>query len=325
MDTSKEKSKEMGKVQMPFCRRKWTKRDKYMAALFLSFHILCIFAPFHFNWNAFWVACVLYVITGLFGISISYHRNLSHRSFTLPKWLEYTFAYCGAHALQGDPIDWVSTHRCHHQYADTERDPHSPIQGFWFSYIVWVLDSNTLTKKVCPEYFIDYKDNERSVFTMVMKYGRPNNVGDMDKQTFYRFIHDTYFLHPIALGLLLYIVGGTPFFIWGMCVRTSLFIHVTFMVNSICHSWGRQQWNTRDSTRNNWWISLFSFGESWHNNHHAFEYSARMGLEWWQVDIGWYVILFLQAIGLATDVKQPSQAHKQRLAMDKPNEALPEY
>lgn len=100
MDTSKEKSKEMGKVQMPIWRRKWNKRDKYMAGLFSFFHILCIFAPSHFNWNAFWVAFGLYVITGLFGITISYHRNLSHKSFTLPKWLEYIFAYCGVHALQ---------------------------------------------------------------------------------------------------------------------------------------------------------------------------------------------------------------------------------
>ncbi|XP_038875112.1 palmitoyl-monogalactosyldiacylglycerol delta-7 desaturase, chloroplastic-like [Benincasa hispida] len=323
MDTSKEKSREIGKSQMPFLRRKWTKRDIYMAVFLSCSHTLCIFAPFQFNWNAFWVAVILYIITGL-GLSISYHRNLSHKSFKLPKWLEYIFAYCGAHALQGDPIDWVSTHRCHHQYVDTERDPHSPIQGFWFSYINWVFDSNTLTKKVCPEYFIDFKDTKRSVFTMVLKYGRPNNVGDLEQQTFYRFIRDTYFLHPIALSVLLYVVGGTPFFIWGMCVRATVFLHVIFMVNTICHLWGTKQWNTRDATRNNWWISLFSFGESWHNNHHAFEYSARIGLEWWQVDIGWYVILFLQAIGLATDVKQPSQAHSQRLAMDKPNEGFPE-
>ncbi|CAK9324571.1 unnamed protein product [Citrullus colocynthis] len=122
-----------------------------------------------------------------------------------------------------------------------------------------------------------------------MKYGRPNNVADMEKQAFYRFVHDAYFLHPIALGVLLYILEEHHF-LYG-----------------------------------EWWISLFSFGESWHHNHHAFEYSARMGIEWWQVDIGWYVILFRQAIGLATDVKQPSLTHKQRLAMDiKLNEAFPE-
>ncbi|XP_022955954.1 palmitoyl-monogalactosyldiacylglycerol delta-7 desaturase, chloroplastic-like [Cucurbita moschata] len=322
MGISKQESKDNMEPAMQFCSREWTIREKFVAFYIFIVHILCIFAPSQFTWNAFWVAIALYVITGLFGISISYHRNLSHRSFNLPKWLEYLFAYCGVHAFQGDPIDWVSTHRCHHQYADTEGDPHSPTQGFWFSYITWLFDSITLTKKVCPEYFIDHKDKKRSVFTLVLKYGRPDNVGDLEKQTFYRFIHDTYVLHLIALAILLYVVGGTPFLVWGMGVRIVMSLHSTFMVNSICHSWGKQQWQTKDLTRNNWWLSLISFGEAWHNNHHAFEYSARVGIEWWQLDLGWYVIWFLQAIGVATDVKQPSESHKQRLAMDNPKEGV---
>ncbi|KAL4035506.1 hypothetical protein IC575_004201 [Cucumis melo] len=298
---------------IPFRERKWTSRDKYMAALFITMHSICITAPFHFNWNAFWVAVVLYIITGCFGITISYHRNLSHRSFKLPKWLEYFFAYCGSLAFQGDPIDWVSTHRYHHQFADTENDPHSPIQGFWFSYLTWLLDSNALTRRVCPQYFIDHKDTEKTIFTLVLKYGRPNNVGDLEKQSFYRFLRRTYFLHQLHLAILLYAVGGTPFLIWGMFVRTIVSLHVTFTVNSVCHTFGNQPWNTGDLSRNTWWMCLFSFGEGWHNNHHAFEYSAKHGLEWWQIDISWYIIQFLQVIGLATEVKVPSQTHKQRL------------
>ncbi|CAK9329641.1 unnamed protein product [Citrullus colocynthis] len=316
MDTLKEKVKQMVKADlMPFLGRKWTNRDKYMAGLLFILHMLCIIAPFQFNWNAFWVALALHIIS-CFGINISYHRNLSHRSFRLSKWLEYLFAYCGVLAFQGDPIDWVSTHRHHHQFVDTEKDPHSPIQGFWFSHMTWLLDSNVLTKKVCPEYFIDFKDTERTIFSLVLKYGRPKNVGDLENQTFYRFLGKTYFLHQIALAVLLYVVGGIPFLIWGMIVRTIVLLHLTFMVNSICHTWGNQPWNTGDLSRNTWWLSLFTFGEGWHNNHHAFEYSARHGLEWWQIDFGWYIILFLQAIGLATDVKVPSQSHKQRLGLD---------
>lgn len=116
----------------------------------------------------------------------------------------------------------MNTHRYHHQYTDTERDPHSPVQGFWFSYVIWTFDTITLTKKVCPEYFIDYKDKERGAFSLVTKYGTPNNVADMENDAFYRFIHDTYLLHPIALGVLLYAVGGTPFFLWGMVNKISL-------------------------------------------------------------------------------------------------------
>ncbi|XP_022158801.1 palmitoyl-monogalactosyldiacylglycerol delta-7 desaturase, chloroplastic-like [Momordica charantia] len=253
--------------------------DIEMTCFYVFIHVVCIFAPFYFNWSAFWVTFALYIITGLFGISISYHRNLSHRSFKLPKWLEYLFAYCGVHALQGDPIGWVSTHRSHHQFVDTEKDPHNPIQGFWFSHFTWMFDSNALTKKVCPEYFNEFKEIKSSGCVIVGKYGRPNNVGDLEKQSFYRFIHKSYLLHPIALAFLLYAVGGIPFLIWGMCVRTITYLHLTFMVNSVCHRWGKQRWKTGDLSRNNWLVGLLVLGEGWHNNHHAFEYSAQFGLE----------------------------------------------
>ncbi|KAG8379825.1 hypothetical protein BUALT_Bualt07G0129700 [Buddleja alternifolia] len=126
-----------------FWGRKWSSLDVATLGVVGAVHFMCIFAPFTFNWGAFCVAFGLYVITGL-GITLSYHRNLSHRSFKVPKWLEYFLAYCGLHALQGNPIAWVSTHRYHHQFVDTEKDPHSPIEGFWFSHISWLFDSKTL-------------------------------------------------------------------------------------------------------------------------------------------------------------------------------------
>uniref|UniRef100_A0A0A0K8P8 Fatty acid desaturase domain-containing protein n=2 Tax=Cucumis sativus TaxID=3659 RepID=A0A0A0K8P8_CUCSA len=243
-------------------------------------------------------------------ISVSYHRNLAHRSFKLPKWLEYSLAYIAAHAIQGDPIDWVSTHRCHHRFVDSERDPHSPIYGFWFSQMTWFFDSYNLTRKVCPNYFNNYQKVERNIFMFYMKHGYPDNVTDLEKQKFYRFIHKTYWLHPLALSLLLYALGGLPFIIWGVCVRFVLSLHFTSMINSVCHIWGNQPWNTGDLSKNNWIVAIFTFGEGWHNNHHAFEYSARHGHEWWQIDNGWYIIKFLQVIGLATNVKLPSEKQK---------------
>ncbi|XP_022153482.1 palmitoyl-monogalactosyldiacylglycerol delta-7 desaturase, chloroplastic-like isoform X2 [Momordica charantia] len=277
----------------PIFRRKWTSLDKRSAGALLVMHLLCLLAPFQFTWPAFWLAFVLYIITGLFGLTLSYHRHLTHKSFKLPKWLEYTFAYIGVHTFQGDPIDWVSTHRYHHQFVDTERDPHTPTQGFWFGHIAWIWDSYGLTKK----------------------YGRPNNAEDLQKQAFYRFLRRTYILHHVGLAVVLYAVGGLPFLVWGMGVRTVCFQHVTFSVNSLGHMWGNQQWNTGDQSRNNWVLAMLIFGEGWHNNHHAFEYSARHGLEWWQLDVTWWVILLLQALGLATDVKLPSQNHMQKLAI----------
>ncbi|KAL7599807.1 palmitoyl-monogalactosyldiacylglycerol delta-7 desaturase, chloroplastic [Lactuca sativa] len=271
--------------------RKWNAKDLTTAGVVVAMHLLCGFAPFTFSWGALSVAVALYVVTGLLGITLSFHRNLSHKSFKLPKWLEYTFAYCGVHALQGNPIDWVSTHRYHHQYCDSEKDPHSPIEGFWFSHMGWLLDTDNITKRC----------------------GEPNNVGDLEKQPFYRFLRRTYVAHPVTLALVLYALGGFPFIVWGMGVRIVWVYHITWLVNSACHVWGQQAWDTGDLSRNNWWVGILAFGEGWHNNHHAFEYSAKHGLEWWQIDMTWYMIRFLEIIGVAADVKLPTQTHIQRM------------
>ncbi|KAL2462755.1 Palmitoyl-monogalactosyldiacylglycerol delta-7 desaturase [Forsythia ovata] len=275
--------------------KKWNIWDAITLGWLVAMHLLCLFAPFTFNWAAFWVAFGLHIITGLFGITLSFHRHLSHKSFKIPKWLEYIFAYCGVLAVQRDPIFWVSTHRYHHQFCDTEKDPHSPIRGFWFSHIGWSIENNSIVEKC----------------------GKLNNVGDLEKQPFYKFLESTYFIHPIALGALLYALGGFPYIVWGMGVRSVYVYHITFLVNSASHTWGKQAWNTDDLSRNNWLVAMITFGEGWHNNHHAFEYSARQGLEWWQIDITWYVIRLLEAIGLATDVKLPTSAQKQKMAINK--------
>ncbi|BFG26045.1 hypothetical protein CerSpe_123200 [Prunus speciosa] len=275
--------------------RQWNFMDITSAVVILGLHCLALLAPFHFNLSAVWLAMALYVLTGL-GVTLSYHRNLSHKSFKLPKWLEYFFAYCGTLALQGSPLEWVSTHRDHHKFTDTWNDAHSPIKGFWFSHIGWIFD-----------YGSRFGSTE----------GRLNNVGDLKKQPYYIFLHYTYPFHSLALGFLLYAVGGLPFLVWGLGVRTILYLHVTFAVNSICHTWGKQVWDTGDLSRNNWLFGLLAHGEGWHNNHHAFEYSARQGFEWWQIDLTWYVIRVLQAVGLATDVKLPTETQKKRKALYK--------
>lgn len=256
-------------------------------------HLLCVFAPFTFTWSGFWLAIALLWLTGLFGLTLSYHRNLSHRSFKLPKWLEYFFAYCGVLAVQRDPIYWVSIHRYHHQYVDSEKDPHSPKEGFWFSHIAWLFDSGYTIQK--------HKDRR--------------NVEDLKKQPFYNFLRRTYNAHIFAFAFILYALGGFSFLVWGMGVRTVFLYHVTFLVNSACHTWGKQVWKTGDLSKNNWWVAVLAFGEGWHNNHHAFENSARQGLEWWQYDPTWYVIWFLEAVGLATSVKLPTKAQKQKKSL----------
>uniref|UniRef100_A0A9I9EF31 Uncharacterized protein n=1 Tax=Cucumis melo TaxID=3656 RepID=A0A9I9EF31_CUCME len=136
---------------------------------------------------------------------------------------------------KGNPINWVSTHRYHHQFVDTEQDPHTPIHGFWFGYIIWILE-----------------EKDGSIAGMNRKHRKLDNASDLEKQIFYRFIRKTYLLHPIALAIILYVIGGFPFFIWGTCVRTVMLLHSTFMVNSFCHMWGNQPWKTNDFSANNW-------------------------------------------------------------------------
>ncbi|KAI3909006.1 hypothetical protein MKW92_000080 [Papaver armeniacum] len=256
-------------------------------------HICVLAAPFYFTWNAFWVFVILSILTGPIGVSLSYHRNLSHKSLKLTKSLEYLFAYFGLHAAQGDPIFWASIHRYHHQFVDSVKDPHSPIEGSWFSHIIWTFRSTHLWEKC----------------------GNRNNVMDLQKQAYYRFLQKTMPLHIVGLGLLLYVAGGLPYLIYGMGVRMAYVHHGFFFINSVCHIWGKRPYNSKDLSRNNWVVNLINLsGEGWHNNHHAFEFSARVGLEWWQLDLPWYIIKLLESLGLATDVKVPTEIQKLKMS-----------
>ena len=128
--------------------RIWTGKDKFYAGFLLTLHLVALAAPFTLSWHNFWMFMGAYFVTGALGITLSYHRQLTHRSFQTPKWLEYIFAYCGAMALQGDPIEWVSCHRYHHIHCDTPLDPHSPYEGFWWSHAGWLLDDKATQERI---------------------------------------------------------------------------------------------------------------------------------------------------------------------------------
>ncbi|CAN1235687.1 Icosanoyl-CoA 5-desaturase (Fragment), partial [Linum perenne] len=196
--------------------------------------------------------------------------------------------------LQGDPLFWVSNHRFHHQYTDTERDPHSPNSGFWYSHISWIFDSANIVEKQC---------------------GKRTNVEDLKNQAFYRWLCRTYFFHPMALAVLLYTLGGFPYIVWGM----NWYIYLTFKSRSgFMGSCNFVHKTTKPVFTYAWifrWVAIVVFGEGWHNNHHAFQYSARQGLEWWQIDMTWYVILLLEGLGFAYDIKLPNETQMQKLAI----------
>lgn len=277
-----------------YFNRTWTKKDITYASFITALHLGCLAAPFCFTWANLALAFGLYLVTGMLGITLAYHRLLSHKSFQVPKPVEYFLAYCGAMAIQGDPMEWASCHRYHHQYCDTAKDPHTPKEGFWHSHGGWFLDSSRTEALV----------------------GRMSNVKDMDKDPFYLHMQKYYMWHVAASAALLFAFGGFPALIWGFCVRTVWVFHITWLVNSASHVWGFQSWNTGDLSKNNWWVGILAFGEGWHNNHHAFEYSARHGLKWWQFDPTWYCIKIMQVLGLASKVKLPSERDMKRYAFN---------
>lgn len=278
-----------------FTNRTYNDKDKAYIGWMTFVHGLALLAPFTFSWGNFALFLGMYFVTGCLGITLSYHRQLAHKSFQTPKWLEYALSYCGVLSVEGDPIEWVSAHRYHHLHCDTPLDPHSPYEGFWWSHMGWLLDNKTTLERVHDQ----------------------NNAKDMESQAWYRWIRDTYAWHVVAQLAALYAIGGLGAVVWGGALRMVWVYHITWFVNSASHCWGKQTYNTGDLSRNNWWVGILAWGEGWHNNHHAFEFSARHGLEWWQVDMTWYIIKALQTVGLATNVRLPTEKQKARLAFPK--------
>lgn len=276
-----------------FFNREYNTNDLIYVGFMLGMHGLACLAPMTFSWPMVWLFMGSYFVSGCLGITLSFHRQLSHRSFQTPKWLEYVLAYCGVLAVQGDPAEWVSSHRYHHLHCDTPLDPHSPYEGFWWSHMGWLLDHETTLERV----------HDRT------------NASDMYKDPFYKHLEKHYVWHVAAQFAVLFALGGLPAVVWGGALRIVWVYHITWFVNSAAHVWGNQTYNTGDLSRNNWWVGILAFGEGWHNNHHAFEFSARHGLEWWQVDMTWMVIKALEACGLATNIKLPSEKQKARLAL----------
>ncbi len=245
-------------------------------------HSGAVAALFHFSWAALGVAAFLHWVAICLGISMGYHRLHTHRGYKAPLWLEHFLAVCGALTLEGGPIFWVATHRIHHQKSDQPGDPHSPREGAWWAHIGWML--------VGPA---DHFDTKR-----MAKY-----APDLAKDPFYVWLNDWHWLPLVVVSALLFAVGGWPFLLWGSFVRVTVGLHATWLVNSATHLWGARRFATRDDSRNNWWVALLTFGEGWHNNHHAHPVSARHGLAWYEFDPSFLQIKLLEKLGVVTAVK----------------------
>ena len=248
----------------------------------LILHAGAVAALFMFSWaNLAVTLFLLWFATGL-GISMGYHRLHTHRSYQVPRALEYLFAVCGALTFEGGPIFWVATHRVHHQKSDRPGDPHSPREGAWWSHMVWMLVGEA----------------KHSNTRLMAKY-----APDLAKDRFYVWLDHYHWLPNILLAGLLFAIGGVPMVLWGVCLRVVIGLHATWLVNSATHMWGSRRFATHDDSRNLWWVALITFGEGWHNNHHAHPTSARHGLAWYEFDPSWLQIQILKRFGIAKSVK----------------------
>jgi len=256
-------------------------------------------------------------LTGL-GITIGYHRMLTHRSFDAVKPVRWFWTAMGALAVEGSPIDWCMVHRKHHQFSDHHGDPHSPhlheggfwnsLKGFWHSHSGWLFNSNWSPKE------------------------RQKYVPDLMSDKMLVSIDNNYHMWVVATLVIPTVIGGVfGFFeaatfasiskgcwlglIWGGLARVCLSHHMTWSINSICHIFGSRDFKSSDDSRNNIVFGVLSHGEGWHNNHHAFPTSARHGLKWWQIDLSWMIIRGLEICRLAWDVKLPTQKQMDSRAM----------
>jgi fatty-acid desaturase len=251
-------------------------------------HLGAVAAPFFFSWSGLIAFLVLYVLTGL-GITLGYHRLLTHRSFHTAKWAEYFWAVCGVLANESGPLQWAANHRRHHTHSDELDDPHSPRHGFWWSHFGWLYREDPISLRPDQGFY---------------------NVKDLVRDPVLVFMQRYHWAFPLLLAATLFGVGfavdgltfGLSLVLWGVFVRTVWVYHVTWLVNSATHVWGYKNFKTTDDSKNLWWVAALSFGEGWHNNHHAHQRSARHGLRWWEFDPTYYLIRLMAWVGLARDI-----------------------
>ena len=246
-------------------------------------HAAAVAALFFWSWPAIACAAILYWIAGSVGIGMGFHRLLTHRGYHVPKIVEYFLVTCGTLAVEGGPIQWVTTHRIHHAHTDKKGDPHTPRDGGWWAHIGWIVRGTA-------------QDHDRATLE---RY-----APDLIKDRYYVWLNKFYFLPPLVLAIALLAFGGWGMMLWGIFLRVTVGLHATWLVNSATHLWGRRRFVTLEDSRNSWWVALLTFGEGWHNNHHAFPTSARHGLRWYEIDLNWWGIRLLQLLGVARAIKR---------------------
>ncbi|MFL0791480.1 MAG: acyl-CoA desaturase [Prochlorococcus sp.] len=254
-------------------------------------HVLATIAllPRFWSWQGLVAFAVLYWVT-VIGVTLGLHRLVSHRSLVVPKWLERLLVIMGTLACQSGPIEWVGLHRHHHRFSDLANDHHDAARGLWWAHSEWMLHE-----------------------IPALRYTK-SFTNDLQRDPVYRWLDRWFLLTQIPLGLGLYWYGelaqvhggGVGLVLWAIPLRLVAVYHVTWLVNSATHAFGYRNFECPDLSRNCWWVAVLTFGEGWHNNHHAYPTSAKHGLRWFELDITWQHVKVLRRLGLAKKIRLAS-------------------
>jgi stearoyl-CoA desaturase (Delta-9 desaturase) len=269
---------------------------------FIMMHIACIAVIWvGISWVAVATAVFLYLIR-MFAITAFYHRYFSHKAFRTSRFTQFIFALIGAASVQRGPLWWAAHHRHHHRHADTDLDIHSPRHGFFRSHMGWFL-----TKRGFATNF--------------------SGIQDLTKFPELRYLDRFDVLVPVVLAFALYGIGswlqasmpqlhtsGSQLLVWGFFVSTIILFHATVTINSLAHRWGTRRYDTKDDSRNNWFLAIITLGEGWHNNHHHFPGAARQGFKWWEIDMSYIALRMMSWLGLVWDLKMIPASLKRRKA-----------
>jgi stearoyl-CoA desaturase (delta-9 desaturase) len=260
-------------------RPRLTRAEWLASTPFLAVHAVALCGAVLFPPTLGLVALCLGVFYArILGISLGYHRYFAHRTFKTSRAFQLVLALWSMLSAQRGVLWWAAHHRNHHRYSDDEGDVHSPARtGFFWSHVGWIISGR----------------NDRTRVEVIRDMARFPELVWLDRHQY---------LPAIALGATLFLAGGLPALVWGMLVSTVILWHATFSINSVAHVIGRRVYPTTDTSRNNTWLALLTGGEGWHNNHHYFCSSARLGFHWWQYDPVWWVIVALERVGLVWDV-----------------------
>ncbi len=249
--------------------------------LFVGIHVGSLSAIWlGVTWRDLALCAALYAVR-MFGITAGYHRYFAHRSYKTSRWFQFALAWLGSMSIQKGVLWWAGLHRMHHRWSDTPRDLHSPKQrGFWHSHVGWIVSA-------------EHDATDLSL------------IPDFAKYPELRWLNTWHWVPALVMALGCYALGGARAVVWGAGVSTVLLWHGTFTINSLAHTWGSRRYETADTSRNNLVLALITLGEGWHNNHHHYMNSANQGFFWWEVDVSYYALRALAAVGVVRDLRRP--------------------